>query len=184
MDTERSTGRANALKEELHATVTRTSTASPEAVYGLLADLHSHTTWGGTQQSKTYRLLSIEAPAGPATVGTEFSTVGADPMGEFQDRSVVTEATPSSVFEFVTEARFTTKKGKIADWTNVHRYQIVPTDDGCRLTYTIRVARISALPGPLRLFNIPVLSGVLMRFAVRGPKRGVRNLIALAERST
>ena len=184
MDSKQSVGLANALKDELHATVTRTSTASPEAVYDLLADLHSHTTWGGTQQSKTFRLLSIEAPESPATVGTEFSTVGADPMGEFQDRSVVTEATPASVFEFVTEARFTTKKGKIADWTNVHRYWIVPTDGGCRVTYTIRVARISALPGPLRLFNVPVLSGVLMQFAVRGPKRGVRNLTALAERST
>jgi hypothetical protein len=176
-----STGRANALKDELYAAITRTSTASPEAIYDLLADLRSHTTWGGEQQSKNYRLLSIEAPDGPAMVGTEFSTVGADPMGVFHDHSVVTEATPASLFVFVTEAHFTTTKDEAADWTSVHRYEIVAADSGCRVTYSIRVVRISALPGMLRLFNIPVLSRVLMHMAVRGPKRGVRNLTALAE---
>jgi hypothetical protein len=65
----------------------------------------------------------------------------------------------------------------------VHRYEIAPTERGCRVTYTIRVARISALPGMLRLFNIPVLSGLLMKVAVRGPRRGLSNLVALAERS-
>jgi len=182
VDTDR-TERSNALKDELHAAVTLGSTASPEAVYDLVANLRSHVIWGGEQQAKNYRLLSIEAPEGAATVGTEFSTVGADPMGEFHDSSVVTEATRASVFGFVTEAGFVTKKNATALWTNVHRYEIAPTERGCRVTYTIRVARISALPGMLRLFNIPVLSGLLMKVAVRGPRRGLSNLVALAERS-
>ena len=76
------TKRANALNHELLATVARTTTALPQAVYDLLADLRSHLQWAGEQQAKNYRLVSMEAPDGPATVGTEFSTVGADPMGE------------------------------------------------------------------------------------------------------
>jgi hypothetical protein len=152
-------------------------------VYDLLADLRSHAIWGGDQQRKHYRLLSVDAPEGLASVGTEFSTVGVDPMGEFRDRSVVTEATRASLFGFVTQARLTTKNGAVADWTNVHRFEIEPTDGGCRVTYTIRVASITALPGQLRMFNIPVLSGLLMKLA-QGPKRGLRNLVALAERTT
>jgi len=183
MDTKHRATHANALKRELVGTVTQTSTARPEAVYGLLADLRSHATWAGDQQAKHYRLLAVDAPEGPATVGTEFSTAGADPIGEFNDRSVVTEATRPSRFGFVTQARLTTKKGAVADWTNVHRYDIAPVDGGSRVTYTIRVASITALPQQLRLFNIPVLSGLLMKVAVRGPKRGLRNLVALAERS-
>ena len=183
METEHIARRGNALKHELVATVTRNATASPEVVYDLLADLRSHMIWAGDEQAKNYRLLSIDAPEGPAAVGTEFSTVGADPMGEFHDRSVVTEATRSSLFGFVTEAHFVTKRGATAEWTNVHRYEIAPSEAGCRVTYSIRVARISALPGMLRLFNAPVLSGLLMKFAERGPKRGLRNLVDLAERS-
>ena len=103
-------------------------------------------------------------------------------MGRFRDRSVVTEAIRPSLFGFVTEAHFVTKKGAVADWTVVHRYAIESADGGSRITYTIRVVRISALPGMLRLFNAPVLSALLMRFAVCGPKRGLRNLSRLAER--
>ena len=105
-------------------------------------------------------------------------------MGEFHDRSVVTEATRPWLFGFVTQARLTTKKGAVADWTNVHRYEIESGDGGCRITYTIRVASITALPGKIRIFNVPGLSGLLMKVAVQGPKRGLRNLIALAERSS
>ena len=86
--------------------------ASAEAVYDTLADLRSHFEWGGERQGKKTRLLSIEAPEGPAVAGTEFETTGADPMGAFADRSVVTEASRPRAFEFVTEARLTTKKGK------------------------------------------------------------------------
>jgi hypothetical protein len=181
MDTRHGARPTNALKHELDAEVTRTSKASSETVYELLSDLRSHAIWGGERQSKNYRLISIEAPDGPATIGTEFFSVGTDPMGEFHDRSVVTEATRASAFGFVTEAHFVTKRGAVADWTNVHRYGLVPLDVGCRITYTIRVARISALPGMLRLFNAPVLSRLLMWVAVRGLTHGVRNLAELAE---
>ncbi len=173
--------KANALKRELVIAAEASGRASVEQVYDVLADLRSHATWAGERQKKSGRLLSVEAPQGPASVGTEFATTGSDPMGRFTDRSVVTEATRPSAFEFVTEAHLQTKKGKVADWTNVHRYELTPTSEGCRVVYTIRVTRISSLPGMLGLFNAPVLSGLARKAAAGVGRRGVRNLVALAE---
>jgi TusA-related sulfurtransferase len=63
--------------------------------------------WGGQEQSGDFRLLSLAAPDGPATVGTTFSTTGAIPMSRkrWEDRSTVTVAARPSTFEFVTDAR-------------------------------------------------------------------------------
>jgi hypothetical protein len=175
---------ANALKREIVLEVETSSTAPPEQVHDVLSDLQTHLTWAGERQAKTARLLSLEAPPGPASVGTEFSTTGADPMGRFTDRSVVTEATRPSVFEFVTEARLRTKSDKVAHWTNVHRYELSPTAGGCRIAYTLRVVRISALPGALALMNVRALGGLVRRAARAVALRGVVNLARAAEERT
>lgn len=173
--------RENALKHDVEVRVEVPCRAPAGAVYGALVDLRSHLTWAGERQKKNARLLTVDAPEGPALVGTEFTTTGADPMGRFTDRSVVTEATPPSVFEFVTEARLVTKRGKVADWTNVHRYEIEPSAAGCRVTYTIRITRISALPGALALFNVGPLSGLVQKASRAAARRGVESLTRLAE---
>ena len=182
METQRKgSSRANALKRELELRVEVSSTAPAEAVYDVLADIRSHITWAGERQKKNTRLLTLDAPEGPASVGTEFATTGADPMGRFSDRSVVTEATRPTTFEFVTEAHLETKRGKVADWTNVHRYTLAPTPTGCRITDTTRIVRISALPGMLALFNVRPLSR-LVRVAASGvARRGAANLARSAE---
>lgn len=172
---------ANALKRELVVRVEETSRASVDQVYGVLADLSTHTVWAGERQARKTRLLTIDAPAGPATVGTEFSSTGSDPMGSFADRSVVTEARPGRAFEFVTEARFSTKKGKTSDWTNVERYELEPTDDGTRIVLTGRVTRMSSLPGTLRVFNLPGLRALVLKASAKVTGRSVRNLARLAE---
>jgi hypothetical protein len=174
-------GRANALRGELVVHAEEGCRAPAEVVYDLVADVRSHLEWGGRMQKKNYRLLSIEAPAGPASVGTEFSSTGADAMGRFADSSVVTEATRPSRFEFVTEARLSTKKGAIVEWTLVHRYEIEPQGEGCRISYTARTVRISELPGALKLFNIRWLRPLLMKVAAANVRRGVRNLPRVAE---
>ncbi|HLA93768.1 MAG TPA: SRPBCC family protein [Actinomycetota bacterium] len=175
-------GRANALKSELKVHIEETSAAPAEVVYQLLSDLRSHLEWAGERQPKdNYRLLSIEAPEGPASVGTEFSSTGADPMGRFADSSVVTEASRPTLFEFVTEANQTMKKGAVVVWTSVHRYEIEPREHGSRIAYTIRTVRISRLPGALVAFNVPGLRSLLMRFAGSNARRGVRNLARMAE---
>jgi hypothetical protein len=172
---------ANALKQDLVVRVKANSRARAELVYAVLADLSSHTVWAGERQGNSTRLLTIDAPAGPAVVGTEFQSTGTDPMGTFSDRSVVTEATPGKAFEFVTEARLTTKKGIATDWTNIERYELEPTVDGCRIVCTSRVTRISELPGTLRVFNTPGLRSIGLRVSAKVSRRSVRNLAHFAE---
>ncbi|HET9672853.1 MAG TPA: SRPBCC family protein [Actinomycetota bacterium] len=172
---------ANALAEELVIRVEGTSRASAATVYDVVADLRSHLDWAGERQKRSSRLLSIEAPEGPAAVGTEFHTTGADPMGTFADRSVVTEATAPSAFEFVTDARLTTKKGAVVDWTNVHRHELEPDGEGCRIAYTIRIVRISELVGMLGSFKVPGLRALALTASSRIARRAVRNLAAVAE---
>lgn len=172
---------ANALNQDLVVRVEATSRASTEAVYAVLADLSSHIVWAGERQGKRTRLLTMDAPSGPAVVGTEFRSTGADPMGTFSDRSVVTEATPGEAFEFVTEARLTTKKGIATDWTNVERYELEPTLGGCRIVSTSRVTRISELPGMLGAFKVPGLRRLGLAVSARVSRRSVRNLARVAE---
>lgn len=172
---------ANALKKELVVRVEATTTAAPDTVYGVLAELSSHLVWAGERQAKKTRLLTIDAAAGPAAVGTEWRSTGADPIGTFSDRSVVTEATPGKAFEFVTEAVLTTKKGLSSEWTNVERYDLEPVAGGCRIVSTSRVTRMSKLPGMVALFNVPVIRELGLKVSGKVSRRTVRNLARVAE---
>ena len=172
---------ANALKGELVVQVEATSAAAPETVYGLLTDLHSHLVWAGERQAKKTRLLTLDAPAGPAVVGTEWRSTGSDPMGTFSDRSVVTEATPGKAFEFVTEAHLDTRKGGSSDWTGIERYEIEPVSGGSRIVSTSRITRMRALPGMVALFNAPLLRELGLRVSARVSRRTARNLARVAE---
>ena len=172
---------ANALKKELVVRVEATSTAKSQSVYDVLADLPSHLVWAGERQAKKTRLLSLDAPAGPAVVGTEWRSTGADPMGTFSDRSVVTEATRGEAFEFVTEAHLVTKRGRQVDWTNVHRYELSPHGDGSRVVYTLRLTRINRLAGMLGAFRVPGLRALALKASGRMTLRGARNLARMAE---
>ena len=175
-------GRANALKGELTVRLEEASRAPAWVVYDLLADIGSHLEWGGRRQPRnSYRLLSVDGPNGPATIGTEFRSTGADAMGEFADSSVVTEATRPGLFEFVTEARLSTKKGKVVEWTNVHRYELAARPEGCRITYTVRILRISELPGAMAVFKIPGLRALGLRIGGSNSRKGLRGLARLAE---
>jgi uncharacterized protein YndB with AHSA1/START domain len=173
--------RGNALRRELTVSVATASGASPEEVFDLLADLSSHTLWAGERQKRNTRLVSIEGPAGPAAVGTEFRTTGRDPMGTFTDRSVVTEATRPTVLEFVTDAHLETKKGRSSDWTVIHRYELAPATDGCRIRYTVRITRVSELIGALAMFKVPGLRSLALKASAGVARRGIRNLAQLAE---
>jgi uncharacterized protein YndB with AHSA1/START domain len=173
---------SNALSKEFVVTAEASSDAPPEAVYRVLADLSTHLVWAGERQGKRTRLLTLDAPAGQATVGTEWRSTGADPMGSFADRSVVTEATVGEVFEFVTEARLTTKKGVVSDWTLVARFELEPAGPGgCRIVWTSRVTRISALAGSLRILEIPGLRRLALAASAKVGRRSARNLARVAE---
>lgn len=154
--------------------------ATPESVYGLLADLRSHLVWGGERQSPGFRLLTMDAPPGQATVGVEFRSTGTDGKHRVNhDRSVVTEATPPSVFEFVTESRCMKKDGAVVtDATVVHRFEIAPSDGGCVSAYTAHIVRLEPVTA---IFRLPVLSWLVRRLLASMLRRGFRNLLAMAE---
>jgi uncharacterized protein YndB with AHSA1/START domain len=157
-----------------------TSRAPAEAVYDLLADLRSHLDWAGERQSETTRLVTMEAPAGTATVGTEFVTTGTDgKVARFADRSVVTEAIRPRAFEFVTESRREGKSGSLP-WrlTLVHHYEIAPQPRGCRVVYTEDITRMTGAPTALVLLGFRRL---VFRVAAKYMRRGFDALLAMAE---
>jgi hypothetical protein len=94
---------------------------------------------------------------------------------------VVTEVAHGKTLEFVTEALLTTKKGKGIEWTNVHRYELTPERDGCRIAYTIRIARISELAGMLAIFKVKGLRGLGLKASAGVARRGVKNLARMAQ---
>lgn len=181
MTAARTTSQMGALRREVVGSMHERSIASPAVVYATLADPRTHAIWGGERQAKKTRLVEIHADEIPAVVGSEFTSKGTDPMGRFDDRSVVTDAEPDRLFAFVTEARLGTKKGDVVAWTVVHRYEIEARDTGSLITYTYRIARMSQTPGLLQLFNVPVLSSLLTKMSASVARRGFRNLARFAE---
>ena len=113
------------------------SAASPQAVYDVLANLRTHVVWGGKAYgAKLQHLLAIDCPFEPATVGTEFRSVGYTSHGVWHDQSTVTEATPWSLFEFVTRGTMQSDPPFHGSW--VHRYEIEPDGGGSTVTYHCR----------------------------------------------
>ncbi len=157
------------------------TTSQPALIYAALADLSSHTVWGGSMHTKkNFGLRTLDAPKGPASVGTEFRSTGVDPMGSFSDRSVVTEATSPSVLEFVTEGHLEpTKQGKPASDTRItHRYEIAGDDSGSTVTYRAHLTRWTNAPSVLHLRALQPVARVVMNGYA---KRMLRNLIAYAK---
>lgn len=161
--------------------LTKRSSAPPETLYDSLADLSTHTTWGGAKQWYNFRLLSLEAPAGPATVGTSFTSTGTIPMSlrRFEDHSKVTVALRPRAFEFVTDAAVRRGKRSMAA-TYRHRYEIASVLDGSEVTYTM--TQLSASNPFLRL-SLPGVRNMIWSVALPFMAgRGFRNLLADAGR--
>jgi hypothetical protein len=162
------------------ARLSRMCAAPPGVVYDLLTDLRSHLRWAGSEQSSDFRLLSLEGPDGPASVGTVFSSTGTIPMSgkRWEDRSTVTVAVRPSTFEFVTEARV--GSGSPAMQARyVHRYEMAATRDGSLVTYTMTQEQIA---NPFLRLALPVIRQLTWRFAIpMFAGRGFRNLLVFAE---
>jgi hypothetical protein len=149
-------------------------------VYDLVADLRTHLSWGGEQQSSVFRLLSLDAPAGPATVDTSFTSIGAIPMssGKFSDRSTVTVAERPLTFEFVTRATVHRSRRSM-EATYRHRYEIAAAPGGSDVSYVLTQLDISN--PSLRLW-LPMVRVMTWRVGIPFMAgRGFRNLLALAE---
>ena len=158
-----------------------TSKAPPKVVYDVVADLRMHLVWSGERASDpTFKLLTLDAPAGTATVGTAFSSSGANFNGTFHDRSVVAEASAPDRFVIETDARLERKHGKPWEVHFQHRYDIEPAGDGSRITYTETIKRLNYVPYWLRSFVRPISRAIINS----GDRKQLANLARLAEERT
>jgi hypothetical protein len=167
-------------RERREYTFAGRTTAPPEVVYDVLADLNSHMEWGGRRQWRMFRLLSLEAPPGPAQTGTEFESVGKIPMmsTRWLNRNTVTKADRPTVFEVTTESRIPWRNRPHGEGTFINRFEIVPDRTGSRVTYRSRQLRFREPPWGLRY---PILRSITARIWVPiWYGRGFRNLLRLA----
>jgi hypothetical protein len=155
--------------------------APPQAVYDILADLSTHMAWGGTEQRRNFRLISLDAPEGPAIVGTSFRSTGAIPMSlrRWSDVSTITIAERPGVFEFVTHATVHRSR-RAMEATYQHRYEITEAPGGSEVSYTITQLEAS---NPFLRMALPVVRTITWRVGIPFlAGRGLRNLLAAAER--
>jgi Polyketide cyclase / dehydrase and lipid transport len=155
-----------------------TSKASPDEVYAVIADLRNHLEWSGERaSSETFKMLSLEAPEGPATVGTTFTSTGSGGKDTFHDRSVVTEATRPHRFVIETDARLERKRAKSWEAHFSHRYDMRPEGAGSRIVYTETVERVNYVPYWLK----PGIRTIFRPIVNRADRKQLRNLARLAE---
>jgi hypothetical protein len=155
-----------------------TSSASSEAVYDVIADLGNHVVWSGEMAaSEGFKMLSIDAPEGPAAVGTAFTSSGSAQKDTFHDTSVVTVATRPSTFVIETDATLERKSAPTWEAHFVHRYDITPEGNGSRIVYTETIERVNYLPYWLK----PVIRTIFRPWVNRADRKQLQNLARLAE---
>jgi hypothetical protein len=135
------------------------SLASPGDVYDVISDLLAHLEWSGERASDdTFKLLGLQAPPGAATVGTTFTSSGANHNGTFHDRSVVTEASRPSVFAIETDSRLDRKRGRRGTCTSCTGTTSSPMDRA-RGSPTPRRSSARGVPGEWELFEASTTKG-------------------------
>ncbi|TMM21411.1 MAG: SRPBCC family protein [Actinobacteria bacterium] len=161
------------------------SRARPEQVYDVLADLGSHLEWAGNRQFRSFRLLSLDAPGGPAEPGTRFTSTGRIPMNRarFDNRNTISKADRPRLFEITTESTIAWPKRAHGEGTFVNTFEISPDGKGSRVVYRSEQLRFREPPWGLRY---PLLRSVTYRIWIPiWSRRGFRNLLRMAEeRST
>src|SRR5262245_54187285 len=104
-----------------------TTKAPPDVVYDVIADLRNHLVWSGERAgSDGFKMLSLDAPEGPAPVGTTFASTGSAGKDTFHDRSIVTEAARPHRFVIETDARLERRRAPTWEAHFSHRYDIRP----------------------------------------------------------
>ena len=158
---------------------TVTTSAGPQAIYNVLADVSTHIVWAGEQaKDKTLKLLTLDAGKGNAKVGTVFTSTGtAIGSATFHDRSTVLEATPSRAFAFETESQLERKRRPIWEVRFVHRYEIRPAAAGSRIRYTSDVHPQNYRPYWLHPLARPLFK-VIVEKAIT---KNLQNLVRAAE---
>ncbi len=155
-----------------------TTTAPPEAVYDVIADLRNHLIWSGERaQDEGFKMLTLDAPDGPAMVGTSFTSSGTAGKDTFHDRSVITEATRPHRFVIETDARLERRRAEPWEAHFSHRYDVSRQGTGSRIVYTETVERVNYVPYWLK----PGIRTIFRPWVNRADRKQLRNLARLAE---
>jgi hypothetical protein len=154
------------------------SSAPPEAVFDVIADLRNHLIWSGERaESDGFKMLTLDAPPGPAAVGTGFTSSGSAGKDTFHDRSVVTRVTRPRTFVIETDAHLERRKAETWEAHFSHRYDIEPDGTGSRIVYTETIERVNYLPYWLK----PGIRTIFRPWVNRADRKQLRNLARLAE---
>lgn len=150
--------------------------APPEVTFAVLADPRTHLEWSGAQApNASFKLLTLDAPAGGVRTGTSFTSTGANGMGmTFHDDSVITELTPPAVFAFRTQSQLTRRHRPTWRARFEHRYEVSADAGGSRVDY-----RAEVYPLNYRPFWLHPLLRPMTRLLV--PRMMVRNMHQLAQ---
>ena len=144
----------------------------------MVTNLSAHLEWSGARASdETFKLLTLDAPPGPAEVGFRFTSTGANFNGVFHDRSVVTGTSRPSSFVIETDAHLERTRGRPWDAHFEHRYDIEPAGDGSKITYTETIDRVNYVPYWLAWWARPIFRPLVNR----ADRKQLENLARLAE---
>ncbi|MFJ5958827.1 hypothetical protein ACIQC5_23045 [Paenarthrobacter sp. NPDC092416] len=169
----------NVLPREAMISVREHTMAPVLTVYDVLSNVTGRLRWGGAEAAV---LLSVEAPEGQLTVGSEFTSTAEVRIWRLRDSSVITEAIRPLRFECVTDSTVEqTKNGATADWLLVHHYDISEHGHQGDISYTCRLISATGLPGALTILRFPVLRSLATYVWARASRSGLRRLIAAAE---
>jgi hypothetical protein len=158
-----------------------TSPAAPAAVYEILADPRTHLVWAGERSPrKKFRLLTMDAPAGPAGIGDRFSSSGANINGTFHDSSVVVVADRAERFGFDTDSTLDRSHGREWHVRFTHRYEISHSNGGSRISYACEVRPQNYVPYWLK----PGIRTVMRRNVEFMIRKNLENLSVMAEAAT
>ena len=155
-----------------------TSAAPPEVVFDTITDLRAHLEWSGERaEEDDFKLLELQAPAGAAVPGTEFTSTGANFNGTFHDRSVISTADRPRLLIIDTDAHLDRTHGKPWDVRFEHRYDVEPDGEGSRITYTETISRVNYVPYWLQWWMRPISRSVIDK----ADRKQLQNLAQLAE---
>ncbi|HYG71347.1 MAG TPA: SRPBCC family protein [Actinomycetota bacterium] len=131
----------------------------------------------GSAQRATPSSCELDAPDGPALVGTGFTSSGAADNGTFHDRSVVAEASRPAVFVIETDSRLDRTHGATWHAHFTHRYDVASEGEGSRITYTETISRVNYVPYWLKWG----VRTIFRPYVNRADRKQLANLARLAE---
>ena len=138
-----------------------------------LADVGS----ADSNQLLVHKLIRTEGAELAASVGSTFSSTGANFNGTFHDRSVISELVRPSRFTIETDSHLERVRGKPWDVHFRHRYDVEAEGSGSRIVYTETIERVNYVPYWLK----PGIRTIFRPLVNSADRKQLSNLARLAE---